>query len=61
MPMKDPHGYMTRSAADLQMQNPKNPAVKLPSANKKAKLGERFGKLAAKKKSKGAFGKKDKY
>lgn len=53
MPMKDPHAYATRSDADLQQQNPKNPTVKGKSGNLKMKFGKlakmRGGKKAAKK------------
>lgn len=39
MPMNDPHAYMTRNVGDMQMRNPKNPKVKLPSGNMPMRLG----------------------
>lgn len=62
MPTKNPHAYATRSAADIQEQNPKNSSVKGKSGNKKmitgkgnvkeSPVGKRFGKLAKLRESK---------
>lgn len=44
MPLRDPHAYASRSAADLQEANPADPNFKAKSMNKKPKAG--FGKDA---------------